>query len=85
MVAEDGDLIFVTDRDQVIAEIHKPISPHLNQFSRWESFLNQEYRSQSIIRAKRRETDIQKNKNKFSAWPKDVDWKKILEDTRIDR
>jgi len=36
-----GELIWVTDHEEVIAEIHKPTTPLPGKLSRWEVFLNQ--------------------------------------------
>lgn len=41
MVAR-GETVLVTDRDEVIAEIHKPVRLIPPTVSRWEAFLNQE-------------------------------------------
>ncbi|MBI4027957.1 MAG: toxin-antitoxin system, antitoxin component [Verrucomicrobia bacterium] len=47
-----GELIWVTDRDEVIAEIHKPTTPQPGQLSRWEAWLNEQERLGKIRRAK---------------------------------
>lgn len=41
MVAE-GETVLVTDRDEVIAEIHKPVRFIPPTVSRWDAFLNTE-------------------------------------------
>ncbi len=46
-----GETIWVTDRDEVIAEIHKPTLPIPKRVSRWEAFLNDEERRGALIRA----------------------------------
>ena len=50
-LVQSGEIIWVTDRDEVIAEIHKPTVPVPNKISRWESFLNDEERKGSLRRA----------------------------------
>ncbi|UCF99389.1 MAG: type II toxin-antitoxin system Phd/YefM family antitoxin [Spirochaetaceae bacterium] len=39
-LVQSGEVIWITDRDRVIAEILKPTIPVPNRISRWESFLN---------------------------------------------
>lgn len=47
-----GETIFVTDRDEVIAEIHQPINASA-KVSRWELFLNEQERKGALRRAVR--------------------------------
>jgi antitoxin (DNA-binding transcriptional repressor) of toxin-antitoxin stability system len=50
-MVREGETILVTDRDEVIAEIHRPTHPVPGSVSRWEAFMNQEERRGSITRA----------------------------------
>jgi antitoxin (DNA-binding transcriptional repressor) of toxin-antitoxin stability system len=51
-MVREGETILVTDRDEVIAEIHSPTHPLAGRISRWEAFLNDEARRGSVSRAK---------------------------------
>ena len=46
-----GETVWVTDRDEVIAEIHRPVVPIAGRISRWESWLNSQERSGALRRA----------------------------------
>jgi antitoxin (DNA-binding transcriptional repressor) of toxin-antitoxin stability system len=48
----DGEIILVTDRDEVIAEIHQPERQPLAGASRLETFLEKEARRGSVVRAR---------------------------------
>lgn len=50
-MVREGETIWVTDRDEVVAEIHKPTRPFQQRISRWEAFLNEEERRGGLIRA----------------------------------
>lgn len=43
-----GELIFVTDRDEVVAEISKPLTSALGKIPRWVAFINAEIRGGSV-------------------------------------
>lgn len=43
-----GELIFVTDRDEVVAEISKPLTSALGKIPRWVAFINAEIRAGSV-------------------------------------
>jgi antitoxin (DNA-binding transcriptional repressor) of toxin-antitoxin stability system len=47
-MVREGEVIYVTDRDDIIAEIHKPVSAPTRLISHWEAFLNEEERKGSI-------------------------------------
>ncbi|MGA2974642.1 MAG: hypothetical protein ABSF77_04960 [Spirochaetia bacterium] len=51
-MVREGETILVMDRDEVIAEIHRPTQPFQGKVSRWEAFLNEETRRGSVTRAK---------------------------------
>ena len=50
-MVRQGEVVYVTDRDDVIAEIHKPISPPTTLLSRWQAFLNEGERRGTIVPA----------------------------------
>jgi antitoxin (DNA-binding transcriptional repressor) of toxin-antitoxin stability system len=51
-MVREGETILVTDREEVIAEIHQPTYPVAGKVSRWEAFVNEEVRRGSMTRAK---------------------------------
>jgi hypothetical protein len=51
-MVRDGETLLVTDRDEVIAEIHRPTQAFPGKVSRWESFLDEETRRGSVTRSK---------------------------------
>jgi antitoxin (DNA-binding transcriptional repressor) of toxin-antitoxin stability system len=51
-MVREGETIWVTDRDEVIAEIHRPTRPLPPRISAWEAFLNEEERRGGLIRAR---------------------------------
>lgn len=51
-MVREGEIVYVTDRDDIIAEIHKPISAPAAILSPWEAFLNEEERKGALVRAK---------------------------------
>src|SRR5688572_21395113 len=52
-MVREGEIVYVTDREDIIAEIHRPVSAPTQMLSRWEAFLNEEERKGSLVRAKR--------------------------------
>jgi antitoxin (DNA-binding transcriptional repressor) of toxin-antitoxin stability system len=53
----NGETILVTDRDEVIAEIHRPTHPVPGKVSRLQAFIEEEARRGSIIPALRRQPE----------------------------
>ena len=45
-----GEIVWVTDRDEIIAEIHQPTVPIPGNVSVWDAFMNLETRKGSIKR-----------------------------------
>ncbi|MDX2020659.1 MAG: hypothetical protein SF187_10480 [Deltaproteobacteria bacterium] len=50
-LVREGEVVYVTDRDEIIAEIHRPVSPATVVFSRWEAFLNEQERTGGVLRS----------------------------------
>lgn len=84
-MVREGEIVYVTDRDDIIAEIHKPISAPTTMLSRWEAFLNEEERKGTIIRAKREKTSLLEDMKKLSPTPGKVDLQALMDDIREDR
>jgi len=51
-MVREGETILVMDRDEVIAEIHRPTHHVPGRVSRWEAFLNDESRRGGVTRSK---------------------------------
>lgn len=85
-MVREGEVVYVTDRDDIIAEIHKPISAPASMLSRWDAFLNEEERKGSLIRAKYAgPSRIKELAMKLSSAPPLPGWKKLLDESRADR
>ncbi len=84
-MVREGETIYVTDRDDVIAEIHKPVSAPLTMISRWDAFLNAEERAGVLIRAKQKGASLNDLRMKLSPTPGPVDVQALLDETREDR
>ena len=82
-MVREGETVYVSDRDEVIAEIHKPTTRFVRGISRWEAFLNDLERRGGIIRASRRESRVVEDRKKLSPWPRNIP--DILDETREDR
>lgn len=52
-LARAGEVILVTDRDEVVAEISRPRTASPGLVSQWEAFLNDEERRGRLTRARR--------------------------------
>ena len=46
----EGETVYVTDRDTIVAEMHSPVHPIPQKVGRWEAFLNEEERRGSVRR-----------------------------------
>lgn len=84
-MVREGEIVYVTDRDDIIAEIHKPISAPATMVSRWEAFLNEGERNGTLIRAKREKSNIMEEMQKLTPGPMFPDWMKTLDEIREDR
>jgi antitoxin (DNA-binding transcriptional repressor) of toxin-antitoxin stability system len=80
-----GEIVYVTDRDEVIAEIHQPVSAPLGAISRWDAFVNEQARRGSLIRAGRAEVGLADRLRRLSPAPRPVDALDLLAETRADR
>ena len=79
-----GEVIWVTDRDRVIAEIHKPITPLHGRVSRWEAFVNDQERRGKLRRPVRDDVSM-RSALTLPRLPRGVDLVKILDEVRADR
>jgi antitoxin (DNA-binding transcriptional repressor) of toxin-antitoxin stability system len=84
-LVREGEIVYVTDRDEVIAEIHKPVSASTTVITRWEAFLNEEERKGGIIRSHHKEANLAKLLKSFSPTPGKANLQSLLDETREDR
>lgn len=84
-MVREGEIVYVTDRDDIIAEIHKPVSAPTTLISRWDAFLNEEERKGTIVRAKRSKSNLLEDLKRLSSTPALPGWKRTLDETRDDR
>ena len=83
-LVKQGEVVYVTDRDEIVAEIHKPTTPS-SIIDPWTSFLNQLERQGSLRRAKLSESQI------LSEWKSEISKNspvsslEILQELRRDR
>ena len=79
-----GVTIWVTDRDEVIAEIHRPTLPIPGKISRWEAFLNDEERRGSLKRAAAPKTPSLRRLRDIPRPEKAINLQKLLDDIKGD-
>lgn len=85
-MVREGEVIYVTDREDIIAEIHKPITAPTRMLSRWEALLNEEERNASIQRAKHYgASKISELAQKMKPAKGLSDWKIQLDEAREER
>lgn len=85
-MVREGEIVYVTDRDDIIAEIHKPVSAPTSMLSRWDAFLNEAERKGSIVRAKPKKNSIMEQWKKLTPGPKGgPSAKELLNAMREDR
>lgn len=74
-MVQEGEIILVTDRDEVIAEIHSPTVIGAGGVSRWQAFLNLQSKKGSVRLAKREPSFIEQLANKGKFWDWNDDYK----------
>lgn len=86
-MVQRGERIFVTDRDEVVAEIHRPTTASPGQVSRWEAFLNEEESKGALRRASEEPFDLKEFLKKEAPWPQELqdESQSIFEKIRSDR
>ncbi len=84
-LVREGEIVLVSDRDEVIAQICKPVSSLTGKESKWESFCNQLVRKGAMIPAKRKESNVRNLIKNLKPLPKEIDIQKTLRKTREDR
>ena len=84
-LVKNGEVVIITDRKKVIAEIRKPMPSESHLNTNFVTYLNQQEKEGKIIRASRTESIIdsiikKKTRDKIS-----IEWKDIYKSTRQDR
>ena len=77
-----GEIIWVTDRDEIIAEIHSPTHPVPDRLSVWDAFVNDEVRRGVMRRARTADTPPL---SELKGADLDIDLQALLDDLREDR
>jgi antitoxin (DNA-binding transcriptional repressor) of toxin-antitoxin stability system len=86
-LVREGEVVYVTDRDAVVAEIRKPTRKKKPK-SRWEEFLDREEKAGRLVRASMPEaplSEILKDMADMPPTPPGIDWKRVMDETREDR
>lgn len=84
-LVREGESVYVTDRDEVIAEIHRPTRPLKGHVSQWEAFLNEQEEQGALVRAQRTESTVLADLKKEAPWPKGSSTDALLDEIRSDR
>ena len=83
-LVREGEIVWVTDRDEVIAEIHSPTTPIPDKISAWDAFISAEVRKGRILKATNQQPpSLNQINRKNSAINLDI--KKLMDDIRADR
>ncbi len=84
-MVKEGETILITERDEVIAEMHEPTVKSATPASQWEAYLNRLEREGSLRKATRKVSKVRSLVAGKPKWPEDLDWKSIYEDVKSDR
>ena len=58
-LVREGEVVLVTDRDEVIAELRRPAEPWLARASPWAAFLEEQARRGTLLLARRKRSRIE--------------------------
>ena len=83
-MVRDGEIVLVTDRDEVIAEIQSPPRRVSASVTRWELFLRQEERRGSVRRPKAGPVPPIDELRKLPRPGEKVDLQRLLDQVRSD-
>lgn len=79
-MVRQGEIVLVTDRDEVIAELRMPSSPAVTRASPWVAFLEEQARRGSLRLASHKRTRLE-----LTEPLTDVDVTSLLDEAREDR
>ena len=80
----EGESVFVTDRDVVIAEIHRPVHPSAGLVSRWDAFLHEQQRRGAVHAACGVDPGELSALGELSPPPQPVDLQRLLAEVKAD-
>ncbi len=83
-LVREGETVLVMDRDEVIAEIHRPSRPFSRYVNRWEAFLNDEERRGSIRRATASNSNAVARLTRLPRPAIPIDLQRLMDDLRSD-
>ena len=83
-MVREGEVVYVTDRDKVVAEIHQPVVSQKIK-SKWETFIEEETRKGSIIPAQKDDPNFIKRMLKNKPLKGAPSLQEIMDETRADR
>ena len=83
-MVRDGEIVLVTDRDEVIAEIQSPLRRVSASVTRWDLFLRQEERRGSVRRPKAGPVPSIDDLRKLPRPVEKVDLQRLLDQIRSD-
>ena len=83
-MVRDGEIVLVTDRDEVIAEIQSPQRLVSTSVTRWDLFLRQEERRGSVRRPKAGPVPSIDDLRKLPRPAEKVDLQRLLDQIRSD-
>ena len=84
-LVKEGQTILITERDEVIAELHEPTVRTTTPLSGWDTFLNRLARNGSLRKATRRVSTAAASLADGPPWPLDLDWQSVYDESRSDR
>lgn len=79
-LVRQGEVVLVTDRDEVIAELRRPAEPWLARTSPWAVFLEEQARRGTLVLAKRKRSRIEQVEALVTG-----DVQSLLAETRTER
>jgi len=79
---EAGEVVLVTDRDRVVAELRRPTTPVPGRVGRWEAFLNEQ---EGLGKLRRPRHTVEITRPSLPPLPGPIDLARLLEETRADR
>ena len=80
-LVKQGEVVLVTDRDEVVAEIRLPSEPQVTRASPWVAFLESQARRGAVRLARRKRSRVQAPKARAAG----LDVQRLLDESREDR
>ena len=77
-----GKIIWIMDRDEIIAEIHKPTIPIPEKIDQWQAFLNMEERRGNITQAISGKAPSLYKLEKLPGFTEKVDLQKLFDEVK---